>query len=162
MLHVAERMTGLDAIAVSARPESWAAQCAQEIGAEVVIDDPGAPAGPLAGILAGLQWAEARGLELLATAPCDAPLLPADVFEVLRARIGDAPAAYAATSAGEHPLCALLRVSVRDRLERELEGGHPSVRGFLQRLSAARVDFPESDAFANANTPADLIRLGHA
>src|SRR5689334_23373453 len=42
-------------------------------------DPPGAQAGPLSGVLAGLRWAKSLGAQWLVTAPCDTPLLP-DVF----------------------------------------------------------------------------------
>lgn len=159
MLHVADRMDCLEAIAASARPGSWAARQAARMGADVVHDKTELPSGPLTGILAGLDWANAQGFEFLATAPCDAPLLPDDVFSELLRRIDGAHAAFAATSTGDHPLCAVWRASLRDVLAKTLADGHPSVRGFLRRMSAVRVGFEDSRAFANANTRADLFLL---
>jgi hypothetical protein len=58
-----------DAVAVSAQPGSGAATMARDAGFEVVRDAAGAAAGPLAGILAGLEWAAREGADVLVTAP---------------------------------------------------------------------------------------------
>ena len=157
---VLERFAALTRVAVSARADSAAAAHARALGLDLVHDDADAPAGPLAGILAGLVWARRRGARFLAIAPCDAPLLPTDLFTRLLSALGDAPAAFAVTSEGEHPLCAIWRVALLPCLQQTLaEGEHPSVRSLLAEISAARVIFPDPRAFANANTPAALAAL---
>ena len=109
--------------------------------------------GRLRAYLEGLKWAHARNLDFLATAPCDAPLLPTDLFERLLDAIGPAPAAFAVTSVGDHPLCAVWRVALQTPLEHSLRSGvHPSVRSFLAQQHAQRVWFDDARAFANANT----------
>lgn len=157
---VAERFAAFDVFAISAKPGSAAAARAARSDITVLPDDPTLPAGPLTGVLAGLKWAHARNLEFLATAPCDAPLLPIDLFARLRDAIGAAPAAFAVTSAGEHPLCAVWRVALRTPLERALRDGvHPPVRSFLAEQRAQRVWFDDAEAFANANTADALYAL---
>ena len=157
---VAERFAGFAHFAISTRPRSAAATRATILHATILNDDPSLPSGPLAGVLEGLKWAHARNLDFLATAPCDAPLLPADVFERLLNAIGPTPAAFAVTSVGEHPLCAVWRVTLQAPLERLLKNGiHPSVRSFLTEQQARRVWFDDARAFANANTVDALLAL---
>src|SRR5262245_20662240 len=78
----------------------------------VLADPPEVPAGPLAGVLAGLRWAASLGAEWLVTAPCDTPLLPGDfpVQLVEAAETASARAAVMASSDGVHPLSAAWRI----------------------------------------------------
>jgi molybdopterin-guanine dinucleotide biosynthesis protein A len=158
---VISRFEPIQRIGVSARVECAAAAHASALGLDVVHDPCGSPAGPLAGVLAGLAWADRNGFDMLATAPCDAPLLPHGLFEVLLAAIDATPAAFVVTRHGEHPLCAVWRTRLREPLRRALTGGrHPSVRAFLTAVHAKRIPFPDPTAFANANTPEALAVLG--
>jgi molybdopterin-guanine dinucleotide biosynthesis protein A len=161
---VADRFTGCATVALSARAASMAARHAGERGFVVLFDDPAHPVGPLAGICAGLRWASKRGFAFLAVAPCDAPTLPRDMFSTLLAGLGDdAPAAYAVTDLGEHPLCAVWRTSLAPALSAELASkSHPPVRHFLAAHGAAPVRFDESHRFANANTTEVLQTLEDA
>lgn len=146
--------------AVSARPGSGAERLALSRANTVLHDDPALPSGPLAGVVAGLRWAKAKDFALLATAPCDAPLLPSDVVQRLADGIGDATAAYAVTSGGIHPVCALWRIALLDVIETRLRtGAHPAVRAVLAECGAVPVLFEDGDAFANANTPEALAAL---
>jgi molybdopterin-guanine dinucleotide biosynthesis protein A len=144
-------------VAVSAPPGSGAAELADSLGLVVLHDRPGDVAGPLAGVRAGLTWAGGCGGEWLATVPCDAPLLPADIVARLLEALDEAPAAVAETEEGVEPLCAVWKLSALDALEAELaDGRHPPVHQVLERLGAARVGFPDPGLFLNVNTPEDL------
>ncbi len=143
---------GCERVAVNAPRGSGAWAWAERAHADLAPDAPGLPDGPLTGVLAGLAWAEARGAELLAVAPCDAPGLPADYVARLHEGLGAAPAAVAVTDSGGHPLCALVRTSLRPQLEATLAQGHPSVRRWLDEVGAVGVRFPDEKAFANLNT----------
>ncbi len=157
---IARLFAHLPGFAISARPGSGAEARGREIGIEVVFDDPALPSGPLAGVLRGLAWARRRGFAFLASAPCDAPCLPANLVARLAQSIGSARAAFAVTEAGHHPLCALWSVCVYDALHARLhEGRHPSVRAFLAEIGAVPVQFEEAHAFANANTAEVLAAL---
>ena len=150
----------LPVYAISARIDSAAADHAHKQGLAILADDPSLPTGPLAGVLAGLDWARELGLSHLATVPCDAPFLPSDLFTALLCGIGEANAAYARTPKSDHPLCALWRVSLRDPLRAALaQGRHPSVRSLLARVGAVGVGFEDERAFANANTREALASL---
>ncbi len=160
---VAQRFAGLAAIAVSARPHSAAERRAHALGYPVLHDAPSTPPGPLSGVCAGLAWANDLGLSFLATAPCDAPLLPDDLFPRLIDSIGAAPAAYAHTTRGVHPLCAIWSVRLLAPLHLTLQDGeHPAVRSLLQEIGAVAVSFADDRAFLNANTPDALAALERA
>lgn len=157
---VAARFRECAAFAVSARPGSAAAQYARIRGWTVLHDNDTDPAGPLAGVDAGLHWAEANLYTHLAVAPCDTPLIPHDLFTMLYNALGDAPAAYAATASGAHPLCSIWAVSLREMLSANLlANAHPPVLRFLQTHGAIEVHFPNAPSFANANTPDSLLQM---
>ncbi len=110
--------------------------------------------GPLAGVLAGLDWAAAQGAAALLTVPGDTPFIPPDLAAAL------APPPACATSAGQmHHLVALWPTAARHALRRVLtEPGPRGARDFTASLAMRRVDFPTAawDPFLNVNTPEDL------
>lgn len=138
---------------------SGGAGAAALLGMPLLCDLPGTPSGPLAGILAGLAWAEAGGADWLITATCDVPLVPHDMGLRLMttARAKGASLALAQTSDGPHPLCAAWRPRLRPLLAAALaDGAHPSVRRFAADMGAAEFLFAQREQFFNINTPADL------
>lgn len=156
----ARPLAELACVTVSTRPGSGAERHARARGWPVIHDDPALPSGPLAGLAAGLQWARQHGFTYVATAPCDAPLLPADLFHRLAGAIGAAPAAYAVTPQRDHPLCALWRVDLAEAIAARLAAGeHPPVRDVLAACGAVAVHFEDTCAFGNANTKAELAAL---
>lgn len=154
--HVAGRLLPhIAALAVAGDEEAAAALSVGSLD-----DPPGIERGPLAGVLSGLEWAAARGADWLAVAPCDTPLLSADLIPRLLAGAMDASsnAAFAKTADGLHPLVAVWRCSLASRLRRELATGHPPVHRLLAMLGAERVWFEDAEAFMNVNTQ-DELRL---
>ncbi len=123
-------------------------------GAYPVLPDPVAGQGPLAGVLAGLDWAAALGAEALLTVPGDTPLVPPGLAQAL------APAPAAAESCGRtHHLVALWPVAAAPALRAWLaRPGGRSVQRFAATLGMRRVGFA-GEPFANVNTPADLAAL---
>jgi molybdopterin-guanine dinucleotide biosynthesis protein A len=129
-----------------------------------VLPDP-APAGrgPLAGILAGLDWAaESSGASHLVTAASDTPFFPADLVARLAQAAGSGTDTIVlAASAGRvHPVFGLWPLVVREPLRRWMKDG-PSLKvtDFTDTRSHARCDFEigaTSDPFFNINTPDDL------
>jgi len=123
-------------------------------GLPVLPDGAFAGQGPLAGVLAGLDWAAAQGADALLTVPGDTPFIPPDLAVTL------APPPACAMSAGQaHHLVALWPVTARAALRRFLsEPGPRGVRDFTGGLAMRRVDFPAVawDPFHNVNTPDDL------
>jgi molybdenum cofactor guanylyltransferase len=160
MMWAAQRLKGsCAAVAVNARPGTEAEALAQAAGLPVLHDAAGDAAGPLAGVKVGLIWARSVGARSLAVSPCDAPLLPPELFVRLIAAAG-AGAAMAGTSEGRQPLCAVWPVSALSTLVAALEGGaHPPTWRVLESVGAQHVHFERAEAFANLNTRADLAAL---
>jgi hypothetical protein len=130
-----------DRIAVSASATLGASAIAAACEYPVLEDPVDAPAGPLAGILAALRWAQAEGAELLAVAPCDAPTVTAEQVQRLAALASPSRAAAAESAQGLEPLLAVWPVArALTLVERALaDGHHPSVRSLLERLGVVRV-----------------------
>lgn len=130
-------------------------------GLPVAGDDlPGRP-GPLAGVLAGLDWAARHEPDVrwVVTAPGDAPFLPEDLVARLHAGLDGATLACAASGGRTHPVVALWPVALRHDLRRVLvEEGLRRVGAYAGRHGPAVVEWPAGgkDPFFNVNTPADL------
>ena len=124
---------------------------------------PGHP-GPLAGILAGLDFSVARsGSEDgdMLSVPGDAPFLPPDLAARLIVARDEAGAAIALAASGgrEHYTVALWPVGLRADLRRALvERDERRVGTFIARHGAVAVAWPTApvDPFLNVNTPEDL------
>ena len=150
--HVLARFSGqVDALALSANgdPVRFVAY-----GLPVLADNPMFSAcGPLAGVAAGLQWAQAQGAEFLLTSPVDTPFLPLD----LRAQLEPGPA-FAVHNGMAQPLCALWPVAFISDLEAFLhQPGRHKVSEALARCAARPVEIlAPAQAFANLNSPQDL------
>ena len=132
-------------------------------GLPVVPDDVPGFAGPLAGILAALDWAAAHRpeLEWVASAAADSPFLPHDFvsrLHVARAAAG-VPLACAESGGQAHPVNALWPVALRADLRHALVvEDMRKIDRWTARHGIARADWPDRpvDPFFNANTPEDL------
>jgi len=132
-------------------------------GLPVVPDDVPGFAGPLAGILAALDWAAAHRpeLEWVASAAADSPFLPHDFvsrLHVARAAAG-VPLACAESGGQAHPANALWPVALRADLRHALVvEDMRKIDRWTARHGIARADWPDRpvDPFFNANTPEDL------
>lgn len=134
-----------------------------DFGLPVIADPVGGFVGPLAGVLAGVQWAarSVPGCRWLASFAADAPFLPADLVTRLAESVGEGRAEMAcASSAGQsHPVFGLWPVAIAGALRRALvEDGLRKVDAFTGRYRLATVDFATIpvDPFFNVNTPEDL------
>ena len=118
--------------------------------------------GPLAGVLAGLDWAiaYAPGVPWIVTVPGDAPFLPVDLVARLHAERGGATFACAASGGRTHPVAALWPVAVRDEIRAALTVGQRKIDAFTRPERTAVVEWPMGavDPFFNVNTPDDLTR----
>ncbi len=114
--------------------------------------------GPLAGFLAGLQ---ACTTPYLLTAPCDSPLLPADLAARLGAALMESSARIALPRAGGRlqPVFCLMQASLRDDLSGFLQSGGRKIELWTKQHPTVIVDFDDARAFENINTPDDLQRL---
>ena len=122
---------------------------------------PGHP-GPLAGVLAGLEWAQREGHDWLVTVPGDAPFLPLDLVERLHEARFRAGAAIAVARSGgrTHPVVALWYAGLAADLRRQIEDGAFKVGAFVAAHDAASAEWPDTpiDPFTNVNTPQDIDR----
>ena len=118
--------------------------------------------GPLAGIVAGLAWAEACGQDALLAVSGDTPFIPRTLAKSLAAAMSTAPARCAVARFGgePYPLAALWATSLRSDVEKRFRAGERAVRIVQQSLGAAHADFEGAyDPFLGANTPADVEAL---
>lgn len=113
--------------------------------------------GPLAGILAGLDWAIATGATHMVSVAVDTPFFPCDLVPQL-IMAGGGGLAIAATADGDHGTFGLWPVTLRDPLAEFLDGGGRKVRAFMDAQNAAKVQFADPEAFFNINTPDDLAK----
>lgn len=116
--------------------------------------------GPLAGILAALDWAAGQGAGHVLTVPGDTPFVPSDlVLRLSAAAGGGAPAAIAASGGRRHPTIGFWPVAAREALRVAIrDEGLRRVEHWAGRLGAVAVDFGVEpfDPFFNLNTPDDL------
>ena len=131
-------------------------------GLPVVADSVPDFAGPLAGVLAGLDWAAAHvpGATHVASFAGDAPFLPRDLVARLAAALAQGHALACAASAGRaHPVFGLWPLALRQMLRRAVaEEGVRKVDAWTARYDLVTVEFATApiDPFFNANQPADL------
>ena len=134
-----------------------------KFGVPVVPDSVPDFAGPLAGVLAGLDWTAAHHSDclLVASVASDAPFLPVDLVARMAGELAGANAELAcAASAGRaHPVFGLWPVGLCENLRRALvEEGIRKVDQWTARHRIVTVPFPDepADPFFNANRPEDL------
>ena len=119
-------------------------------------------AGPLAGILSGMDWAAANtGAQNIVTLATDAPFFPEDIVaRLVAAQAAEgAVLAVAASHGRAHPVFGLWPVALRDNLRAALEDeGLRKIDTWTGRHAIATVAFDGAsvDPFFNANTPDDL------
>jgi molybdopterin-guanine dinucleotide biosynthesis protein A len=129
-------------------------------GLPVVADDVPDFAGPLAGILAGLDWAAAHAPDIafVVSVPGDCPFLPRDLVARLHRARQEANLPLACARSGEwrHPVVGLwpvaLRADLRDAVTKE---GLRKIEVWTARHGVALADWPDTpvDPFFNVNTP---------
>jgi molybdenum cofactor guanylyltransferase len=134
-------------------------------GLPVVPDDVADFPGPLAGILAGLEWVARHGLESewMVSSPGDCPFLPGDLVARLHAARSAQGLAMACARSGEfrHPVAGIWPVACRQELRRALmEEGLRKIEVFTARHGVALADWPTApiDPFFNVNTPEDAAQ----
>lgn len=134
---------------------------------------PGFP-GPLAGVLAGLDWAAKQGADSIVTVAADTPFFPCDLVPQLLLAAEGRPHLLALSTTprapedrgtlksggkvNRHPTFGLWPVALRDDLRAALEDGLRKVVLWTDRHGAGEALFPVTtfDPFFNVNTPEDL------
>ncbi|HET7889180.1 MAG TPA: molybdenum cofactor guanylyltransferase MobA [Bradyrhizobium sp.] len=133
-------------------------------GLPVVADTVAGYPGPLAGILAGLDWAAAHrpDVAFVVSAASDCPFLPRDLVRRLhQARIENgAQLAFAASGGQVHHVIGLWDVALREDLRHALVAEQiRKVESWTSRFAVATASWPTTpfDPFFNANTIEDLV-----
>jgi molybdenum cofactor guanylyltransferase len=126
--------------------------------------------GPLAGILAALEWCAVHRPDIswVVSAPADTPFIPKDLVMRLHKALHETrksetrkPIAYATSGSQAHFAVGLWSVSLRRDLRQALiQQGTRSIRDWLRRHDHAEAAWPAGpfDPFFNINTPEDLER----
>jgi molybdopterin-guanine dinucleotide biosynthesis protein A len=160
LAHVLERLIPqvpaviLNANGDSSRFTAW--------GLPVVADGLPDYPGPLAGILAALDWAAEHRPDLpwVASVPGDSPFIPADLVARLHAVRAEAavPLACARSGGQAHPPIGLWPVALRTDLRAALLAGERKIDRWTARHGVAHADWPTEpyDPFFNANAPEEL------
>ncbi len=161
LAHVIERFEPqVRALAINANgdPDRFA-----RFGLPVIADVVPGFAGPLAGVLTGMDWArkDFPDCKWLATAAGDTPFMPGDLVVRLMdaAAEAKAPLAVAESDGRRHPVFGLWSLDLIEDLEKAVvEEGVRKIVAWTDRLGVARVAFPVApfDPFFNINTPGDL------
>lgn len=163
--HVLRRFRGqVDALAINANgdPTRFSAY-----GLRVIADAAPDHPGPLAGVLAAMDWAAGEGATHVATAPVDAPFLPDDLVTrlVAAAAAADTPLACAESAGRTHPVVGLWPVALAADLRAALIGeGVRKIDRWTARhgCAAAQWESEPVDPFFNANAPDDLAAAARA
>ena len=113
-------------------------------------------AGPLSGVLAGLDHAAENGHSHIVSAAADTPFFPCDLVPYLLQAAETSGLALAASPSGRQPTFGLWPVALRDDLRAALETGLRKVVMWTQKHNAGTAEFPDDAAFFNVNTPQDL------
>ena len=133
-----------------------------DTGLTVVPDTVPDFAGPLAGVLAGLDWLakQNKGIEWIVSVPADCPFLPEDLVERLHQARRNMGTALACARSGQwrHPVVGLWPLALREDLRKALvEEDLRKIDMWTARHGVAIADWPDRpiDPFFNVNTPED-------
>lgn len=146
-----------------------------DLGLPVVADSIEGFAGPLAGVLAGLDWAAEQGAEAIVTAAADTPFFPTNLVAQLVAasdgqkhplvlattpRTGEELKSGGRSKVNRHPTFGLWPVALREDLRAALNDGLRKVVLWTDQHGGREALFEAQpfDPFFNVNTPEDLKR----
>jgi molybdenum cofactor guanylyltransferase len=137
-------------------------------GLPVIADEGDDYAGPLAGLLAGMEWAdaEAPNIRFIVTVPTDTPFFPDNlVARLVEAQAGREVPAIAASDSGEHPVFGIWSIALAATLRRDLASGLRKTLDWAHAQGAVTAHFPSTtiqggsvDPFFNINESADLAK----
>jgi len=132
-------------------------------GYPVIMDETPDFSGPLAGFSVGLKSCKTP---YLLTSPCDSPLLPNKLAELLSVEMerGDFELVYASSKEADgkvwaQPVFCLMRANLQDSLKNFLLKGDRKIDRWFKELRSSTVIFDDPQVFANVNTPEELKAL---
>lgn len=122
----------------------------QQSGYAVITDSIDNYPGPLAGILAGLEFSQTEWTMFV---PCDTPFIPDNLVQHLWQNRKGHHIVYASDEEREHPTLCLIHNSQIAQLKQFLANGDKKLMLFMAQANAKAVIFPNSKkAFENINT----------
>lgn len=159
--HVLERLSfQVDRIVINANGDPGRLA---NYGLPIVADAIEGFAGPLAGVLAGMEWAarECPGTDWIVTAATDTPFFPRDLVRRFEQAVADqgADMACAASGGRNHPVFGLWPVALAGDLSHGMTAdGIRKVDLWTARHRLAVAEFAVApyDPFFNVNRPADV------
>lgn len=161
----ADRLGGqVDRVAINANSQATGYQ---QTGLPVLADSIEGYAGPLAGVLAGLDWAHSVGADYVVTVAADTPFFPDDLVDVMQnaldRRSGKIVIAETPGTEGKffnHPTFGLWPNALRNDLREALEKGVRKVMQWVQPHGVAKATFAADpfDPFFNVNRPEDYLK----
>ena len=132
-------------------------------GYPVIVDETPDFSGPLAGFSVGLK---ACKTPYLLTSPCDSPLLPNNLVELLSTEMqrGNFQLVYASSKEANgkvwtQPVFCLMHANLQDSLANFLLTGDLKIDHWFKELRCSTVIFDDAQVFANVNTPEELKKL---
>lgn len=132
-------------------------------GLPVIADSFAGFAGPMAGVLAAMEWAARNGAESVVSVSVDTPFLPLDLVARLREAGGRGGVSIASSPDADgrlrdHPTCALWPVALVGELRAALVAGQRRIGQFATTRDPGRAIFGSDpvDPFLNMNTPEDI------
>ena len=137
----------------------------QKFGYKIIKDPIKGHLGPLAGILASLNWAKEINQDWVLTLPCDTPFLPKNLVQSMveaKNKTPEVDLVVAKSRGFNHPVIALWKSDINQKLQSALNEGVRKIDIFTAQLKIAYVDFDniqnsDFDPFTNLNAPQDLI-----
>lgn len=165
--HVLDRLAGQAApVAINANgaPDRFASY-----GLDLLADPMPGFVGPLAGVLAAMEWAEGMGADRVLSAACDTPFFPLDLVSALEHQAKSTGKGIAVAATCEpggkvrwHSVFALWPVDRAADLRAAIEGGVRKVTDYARTEGAEPALFDVEDGainpFFNINTRDDLAR----
>jgi molybdopterin-guanine dinucleotide biosynthesis protein A len=134
------------------------------LGLAVLADTVPGGFGPLAGLLAGLEWASAKGFNWVMSAPCDVPFLPRDLVRRLREAVDGKDLSLASSKGRTHHVIGLWPAGLAKLLrQRIVEEGLREVGVWAASFRVGIAVWSEApfDPFHNINWPEDLETAQH-
>ena len=139
----------------------------QQTGLPVLPDSISGYAGPLAGVLVGLNWAHSEGADHVITVAADTPFFPDDLVDVMQSALinqtGKIAIAETPNTEGRffnHPTFGLWPTALRNDLRDALENGVRKVMQWVQTHGVVKATFTADpfDPFFNVNRPEDYLK----
>ena len=154
IIHALQPQVGSILVNANRNTEQYAA-----FGLPVIADMLGDYFGPLVGMASGM---DATATSFIVTAPCDSPIIPDNLVEILYRALQENCADISVAHDGERmqPVFALLRRSLLASLLDYLNEGGRKIDTWFGQQPLALADFSDSpDTFLNLNTPEDKLLL---